>query len=222
MTGVTFLVDVDMSLTSSGMWLIWRRCPSGSLAMIPSRMFCYWGCVSGVDPSVHTITFPLVITEVVVVLCNPYLGGSTGDGCFLYIVVWWFSICDTWSYWYQTPTICLYNWPDRGWINQQHSLWGRCIHSTSCTGRGNHVLVIIPSMVLHYYLSVLAGHYLSHFHRICCVGSPVAVIIHPWLRFQYPVAMYGHRITCISLLTQLNCIMDSWYFSSSYSTLSIM
>ena len=58
--------------------------------MIHSRVFCSWGCVSGAKTSVQTIPPNILITEVVVVLCKPDLGGSTGIGCFLYIVFEYF------------------------------------------------------------------------------------------------------------------------------------
>ena len=58
--------------------------------MIHSRVFCSWGCVSGAKTSVQTIPPNIIITEVVFVLCKPDLGGSTGTGCFLYIVFGYF------------------------------------------------------------------------------------------------------------------------------------
>ena len=46
-TRVPLLMATAIYLTSSGMWLSWRICTSGSLDMIPSRVLCSWGCVSG-------------------------------------------------------------------------------------------------------------------------------------------------------------------------------
>ena len=95
MTRVPFIMDVYMSFTSSGMQLICRRCPSGSLVMIPSIFFCSWGFISGVQPSSQTSTYPLLFTKVVVVLVKTVLGRSTGTrffctflfGGFLYVIL---------------------------------------------------------------------------------------------------------------------------------------
>ena len=88
MKRLTLPMDIEIYLTSSGILLIWRMCPSGSLYMRPSRVFFPWGCVSGAKPSSHTSPSPILITGVVVVLFRPTLGISTGTDFFLYIVVW--------------------------------------------------------------------------------------------------------------------------------------
>ena len=174
---VPLIISVDRHIKYSGMWLMWRRFPSGSWKIINSSVFCSWGCVSGDEPSDQNSPFPITVNGVVVVLCRTSLGGYNGTGYFLYISVHIFSICDIWSYWYQIPTTCLYIWPDCVWRNKLHSLWGWCINYPSCNDRDNLVLVVIPKMVLHYYLYFLTGHSLGNFHLLDCIGSPFDAII---------------------------------------------
>ena len=149
---------IYMSLSYLFIWLSCRSFPSGYLDMIPSRVFFSWGCVPSEDPYIHTSPSPLLITGLVVVLWIPILGGSSVIGCFLYFF-WWFSSCDTWSCWYQIPTIFLNRWPDCGWRNQLHYMWDWCIRFP----KASPVLFLLPSMVLHSSLSFLVARSLSHF-----------------------------------------------------------
>ena len=116
-TIVPFLMDVAVSRTFLEMCLSWKSFPSGSLYIRHSSVCFYLGCVSVDYPSDHTSPAPLLVAGVFLVICIPYLGGSTGTIYILYIFVWGFSICVTRSCWYQIPTTCIYRWPGCGWRN---------------------------------------------------------------------------------------------------------
>ena len=187
----------------------------------PSRVFFLWlwiWCWAFVPYQPN----PLIINEVVVVIYNPDLGGSSGTCCFLCISVWRFYICVTWSYWSHITNICLYRGPGFRWRNHLHCLWGWFIHYPSFTVRANTVLMILLRMVIHYSLSLLIGSSYGHFHHLGGVGSPVGIIIQSQICCSCTVAVYNHSMTFSPFLTILNRIMDSWSRSSSSSTLPIM
>ena len=95
MTRFPFLMDVSMSLTLLGMWIICRRCPSGSLDMRPSRVFCSWWCVSGTNISYHAISplfsslywLLLSIDCLLVYLLVPVVSCTLLFGYFLYVIL---------------------------------------------------------------------------------------------------------------------------------------
>ena len=185
-------------------------------------MFGFGGLVSSDDSSDQTSPTPLLITTVVVFLCILTIGRSIGIGCFWYIVIRRFSICDTRSYWYQITTTCIYGWPECVWMNQMHYMWWWSIHSTSFTGRVYTIIFVLPRVLLHSYMFLLIGSSLGHFHFLGCIGSPVSVIIQSWQRCPYPVAISNNNITCCPFPTQFNIVVDYWSICDSSITFSII
>ena len=51
-------------------------------------------------------------------------------------------------------------------MNQLHYLLFWFIHSSSCTGRLNPVMVVLPRIILHSSLSFLVNNSLGHFHML--------------------------------------------------------